>query len=126
MSHEALLKEDTQRPTVPFQITFRDMEGSPSVWLAIQKRIGKLEQFFDRIVRCEVVVSTPHRHHRKGRIRHIQVHLQLPGHDIYINREPEIKSAHFDIYVAVRDAFDTLDRKLEDYVRKMRRTDIAL
>ena len=106
---------------IPFQITFRDFPTSDAVWLAVQGRVEKLETFFDQIVKCDVVVSAPHRHRHADRIYHVQIHLKIGGKDIFINRDPERDEAHADIYVAVRDAFDAAERLLRRRVEKMRR-----
>ena len=37
-----------------------------------------------------------------------------------INRDPKDHHAHEDVYVAIRDAFDAVRRKLQDYARKQR------
>jgi ribosomal subunit interface protein len=102
---------------VPLQITFREMDPSDAVEKAIREKAEKLEEFHGRLTSCHVVVETPHRHHHKGRVHHVKIHLAMPGHDITIDREPEL-GAHEDIYVAIRDAFDASVRQLRDYLKK--------
>ncbi len=104
----------------PFQITFLDFNESDAVWLATQKRIEKLELFFERIVRVEVAISAPHRHRRFDRLYHIQIHIFLPGDDIVINRQPVDNEAHRDIYVAIRDSFNAAERLLREKGRSIR------
>ena len=98
----------------PFQITFLDFSESDAIWLAIQKRIEKLEHFFDRIVRVETSISLPHRHRHSDRLFHIQIHIILPGEDIVVNRKPVHNEAHRDVYVAIRDSFNTAERLLRE------------
>lgn len=105
---------------IPFQITFRDFPESDAVWLAVQKRVEKLETFFNNIVKCDVVISMPHRHRHAHRIYHIKIHLSMAGKDVFIDRDPEENEAHTDIYVAIRDAFNSAERILQDRARKMR------
>jgi hypothetical protein len=67
---------------IPFQITFLDFPKSDAVWMAAQKRIEKLELFFYRIIRFEVVISCPHRHRHADRVRKIRhkvKFLEEPG-----------------------------------------------
>ena len=106
--------------SIPFQITFRDFESSESVWLAIEDRIEKLERFKSRATNCEVIVSKPHRHNSHGQIYHVEIRLRVPGHNIFINRERERNEAHTDVFITIRDAFDALERRLEDFVRVRR------
>lgn len=106
---------------IPFQITFRDFPESDFVWLAAQKRIERLEHFFSRIIRCEVVISCPHRHRHADRLYHVQVHVVLPGDIVVVNRNHPQDESHRDVYVAIRDSFNAAERILEDKVRKIRR-----
>jgi hypothetical protein len=46
--------------------------------------------------------------------------MHVPGAALVINRDPGQDQAHEDVYVAMRDAFDAAERRLEDYVRKSR------
>lgn len=105
---------------IPFQICFRDFPPSDSVWIDVQQRIEKLENFFNHIISCDVVISAPHRHHHKGKVPHIQIRLRVPHACLVVGREPEKDKSHTDIYVAIADGFKALGRQLEDYVRKQR------
>lgn len=103
---------------IPQKIVFRDLEHSDAIELAIQKRIDRLGRLYKRTVRCEVVVSAPHKHSKRGKIFHVEVRLAIPGNDLFVSREPEKKSDRTDIYIAIRDAFDAAERMLEDRMRK--------
>ncbi|MFO1082950.1 MAG: HPF/RaiA family ribosome-associated protein [Reyranellaceae bacterium] len=101
------------------QITFRNIDASATVEARIRERARELEQFFDRIVSCRVVIEAPNRR-RHGDLFHIRVDLKIPGKEIVVKRDPPEHHAHEDIYVAVRDCFDSVRRQLEDYVRRRR------
>jgi len=101
------------------QITFRNIDASPAVEAKIRERARELEQFFDRIVSCRVVIEAPNRR-RHGDLYHIRVDLKVPGNEIVVKRDPPEHHAHEDIYVAVRDCFDAVRRQLEDHVRRQR------
>lgn len=105
---------------IPFKITFRNIPPSDALWDNVQAHIENLEKFFDHIISCTVVLSIPHRHHHKGRIPHVSVHLLVPGNSLIVDREPERDGGHEDIYVVISDAFHALSRKLEDYVERKR------
>ena len=105
---------------IPLQITFRNMPLSPAVRASIQKHAEKLSLLHDRLMSCRVVVRAPHRHHRKGRLYHVSIDAKVPGSEIAVNRDPGEHHAHQDVYVAVRDAFDALARRLEDVARRRR------
>jgi ribosome-associated translation inhibitor RaiA len=105
----------------PLQITFRHMDPSAALEARIRQRAGELDAVCDRIISAHVTVECPHpRRHYHGKVFEVRVDLALPGKDIVVAREPPTKHAHEDPYVAVRDAFDAVRRRLEDYVRERR------
>ncbi len=105
---------------LPLQITFRNMESSPSIEASVRERLARLERVYDSIISCRVVVETPHRHHHQGKLVHLRIDLKVPHGELVVNREPAENQAHEDAYVAVRDAFDAMHRQLEDFVRRQR------
>ncbi len=107
--------------TVPLQITFRDLPSSVAVEAQIRERTEHLEQVFDRLTSCRVIVEGRHRPQRAGRVAHLCIELTLPGKTITIGRggAPEFE-AHDDVFVAVRTAFDAARRQLDRHVRRRR------
>jgi ribosomal subunit interface protein len=105
---------------VPLQITFRHMDTSDAVAARIRERAEELERFFGRIVSCRVVVECRHPRRHQGNLFQVRVDLNVPGREIAVGRDPAAHHAHEDVYVAIRDAFDTTRRLLEDHVREAR------
>jgi ribosome-associated translation inhibitor RaiA/cold shock CspA family protein len=103
---------------IPVEITFKEIARSDAVEARIRELAGKLERVYDRVLRCEVMVETPHRHQHKGRQYHVRVRLTVPGGEIVASHDPGPNESHEDIYVAVRDAFNATKRQLEDYAHK--------
>lgn len=104
----------------PLQVTFSNIPPSDAVRERIKERVEKLETHIEGLISCRVFISAPHRHSQKGGLFEIKVVIALPGHEIVISRHPQEHQAHEDVYVAIRDAFDAAERRLEDYVRKTR------
>lgn len=104
----------------PLQVTFRNIETSPSVEAKVRERVHELEQFDDRIISCRVMIEAPSQRRREGGLYHVRVDLKLPGKEIVVRRDPPEHQAHEDILVAVRDCFDAVRRQLEDHVRRQR------
>jgi len=104
----------------PLQITFRNLDRSEAVEAKVRERVEELEQFYDRITACRVVIEEPTRRHHKGNLFHVRVDLSVPGREIVVKRDPPEHRTHEDIYVAVRDCFDAVRRQLEDHVRRAR------
>jgi ribosome-associated translation inhibitor RaiA len=98
---------------LPLQLTFRNMEPSESIAARIRDRAGKLDRHHRRIVGCGVVVESPHRHHRCGRLYHVRVELTVPRGELLVRRGPTEHHAHRNVYVAIRDAFDAAARRLD-------------
>lgn len=105
---------------LPIQITFRKMAPSPAVEAHIRERAAELERFFGRIMACRVVVEASSRRHEQGNIYHLVIDLTVPGREIVVRRDPPEHHAHEDVLVAVRDAFDSARRQLEDHARAVR------
>lgn len=104
---------------VPLELSFRNMDSSDAVAARVRQRVEKLERYFGRINSCRVVVEAPHRRRRKGKIYYVRIDIGVPGGNIVVDRHPDQRQAHEDVYVAVRDAFDAAQRRLEDYARKI-------
>jgi len=105
---------------VPVQITFRNLDSAPAVEAKVRERVEELEQFYNGIISCHVMIEEPGRHHREGRLYHIRVDLNVPGREIVVKRDPPEHRAHEDILVAVHDCFDAVRRQLEDHARRQR------
>jgi ribosomal subunit interface protein len=103
---------------LPLQLTFRNLDPSPAVEADVREKATKLDQFYDHIMACRVVVEAHHKHHHKGNLYHVRIDLTVPDEELVVSREPHEHHAHEDAYVAVRDAFDAARRQLEDYVRR--------
>lgn len=100
---------------LPLQITLHDIAPSEPVEGYIRERASKLDLFCDGIISCRVAVEPSARHRRKGRRYTVRIHLTLPGNEVVVNRQ-----AAEDLYVAIRDAFETARRKLKDCARRQR------
>jgi len=99
----------------PLQITVRGTDHSEALETHIRDKVDKLEEFFDQITSCHVVVELPHKHHQQGKQFNVRIDIGVPGSEIVVNRDHAE-----DVYVALRDAFDAAKRQIEDYSRKIR------
>ncbi|MFQ5625733.1 MAG: HPF/RaiA family ribosome-associated protein [Methyloligellaceae bacterium] len=105
---------------LPLQISFRNMEPSPAVETRIREKAKKLAQYFHHLTSCRVVVEAPHRHHRKGNIYHVKIEMGVPRKpELVVSNEREENHAHEDVYIALRDAFSTAERRLRDYAGQL-------
>ncbi len=105
---------------VPLELSYRNLEATPAIEKRIHQRVQKLEKMAPDLMACRVMIEAPHRHHHQGRIYHVRVDVTVPGHEVVVSRDPGEHHAHEDLYVAIRDAFDAVERRLEDAERRRR------
>jgi ribosomal subunit interface protein len=100
---------------LPLQVRFKNIPPSEAIEASIYEKASKLDRFNQRIMSCRVVVDSPQRRHRQGKLYDIRIDITVPGKEIAVNREE-----NEDVYVAIRDAFDSAYRKLEEQRRRER------
>jgi ribosome-associated translation inhibitor RaiA len=91
------------------------MGRSDALTARIRADADKLSEFYPRIVNCHVVVEQRDRHKHQGRAFNVRIVLRIPGHEIVDTHDHDE-----DVYVALRDAFAGVTRRLEDYARQQR------
>jgi ribosomal subunit interface protein len=99
----------------PVQITVRHMGPSEALTERIRASADKLSEFYPRIANCHVVIEQEDRHRAQGRSYRASVVLRVPGEQISVTRDHDE-----DLYAAVRDAFASATRQLEEYARRER------
>ena len=98
---------------IPVHILFRNMEPSPALEATAREHANKLESFAPDIMSCQVTIDLEQKHQTQGRPYGVRIALTVPGHELAVNRVQ-----HEDAYVALRDAFDSMKRQLQDAVRQ--------
>ena len=101
--------------SIPLQITVLNVPRSAALEARVMKMTEKLEKFHSRIVSCRVSIEELRRHRSRGRLYHVRVDLRVPGREIVSNHRHDK-----DPYLALRDAFLSLRRQLEDASRVAR------
>ena len=104
----------------PLQISFRGVTSTEAIEAKVQERAARLERYHDQIMSCRVMIESPHRHQHQGKLYHVRIDLTVPGAELVVSREPPAHHEHEDVYVAIRDAFDAAQRRLEDHARVRR------
>ena len=100
---------------LPLQVVFHGMSASPTLEAHAREKAAKLERFSADIISCRIDIDEAHKHQQQGRPFGVRIHLTLPGEELTVDRvENE------DAYVALRDAFDSMRRQVEDKVRRLR------
>ncbi len=102
------------------EIVFRHMPRSPTLEKVVQKRIHKLERRFSHITSCEVVMEETHHHKHQGKLFHIRIDLNVPTKELVVSKEKHDLQAHENPYIAVRDAFNAMEKQLDSYTERLR------
>lgn len=107
---------------IPLSITFRNMGPSEAIERNIREHAEKFDLLFPRIMSCRVVVEAPRRHKHKGNLFRVSIDLKVPGREIVATGAGAgagaKNQAHQDVYVAIRDAFHAVSRRLQDHARR--------
>lgn len=104
----------------PLQVVFHDLERSEAIEDAVRRHAEELENHFDRITKCRVVVEAPHRSSHRGRVYSVRIDIAVPRKEIVVDRDSGRDEKHADVYVAINDAFKAAKRQLSDYAQKLR------
>ncbi len=100
---------------IPLQISLHGIRPSDALYNAIREKAEKLDRYYERIMSCRVVLELAGRHKQQGKQFSVRVDLKVPGGEIAVTHEHDEQ-----IEVALREAFDAVRRKLEDYARTQR------
>ena len=106
----------------PLEIAFHNMDTSEALERKVRGRVGRLNQRYGFINSCHVVVEVPHRNPaNQAREYHVRIEVRVPDKELVVSRDPGDDRTHFDPHLAVRDAFDAMERQLEQFSQKIRR-----
>lgn len=103
----------------PLEIRYQGLTPSPTLSEKIQQKSAKLEKFYHRITRCLVTIGLPHRSQVKGNKFAIKIEVDVPHETLIVNKHSEHEIGHENAYVAIRDAFEAMQRQLQNYVERL-------
>jgi ribosomal subunit interface protein len=104
----------------PLCLTFRHLDRSAALEERVRELTDRLERFHRSIISCGVTIEAPPAHRHKGGPFAVKVELTIPGSVINVNSAHAVQPQHADVYVALRDAFDSVKRQLQDDERRQR------
>ncbi len=94
----------------PIQITFKGRDQTEELVNLIHKKAHKLQQFFDKIISCHIIVEQIKSHQQQN---NIHINLNIPGKEFVVTKKKDKN-----IHIALRNAFDSLQQQLESYTKK--------
>lgn len=116
----------------PLTVSFRGLRHSEALASLVRTQAKVLDRLFPRILDCRVVIERMHRHHHAGTPIHVRVDVRVPGRAIVTEHQPthhadlqraeverlsksaELGTPLSDARLAVREAFRTAARQLQD------------
>ena len=101
----------------PVQITFRHLDASPRLEELIQELADKLD-LATAAIRFHVTVEGTRRPHSS--LFEVSIDLALPGGELHVGQDARLSRVGEDAYAAVRDAFQSLKRQLQDHAMRRR------
>jgi cold shock CspA family protein len=105
----------------PVEIAYRHFEPSAEIRAEVAAQVRRLERFSSRITSCHVVVTRPPNRRRNGDLFQVELRIAMPKHkDIIVDRQPGDAPEHEHARVAIRQAFDSAARQIEEVERDMR------
>ena len=101
-------------------IRFEGMPVSEALREDILRHAAKLWQLAPRMLSCDVAVRHAEHRHLHGNSYAVHVHAVVPGATFEAGRTPPKDQRHEDVYLAVHDAFDAMQRQLSEHGRGRR------
>ena len=89
-------------------ISGHHLEITPALRTYVTSKLGKITRHFDQVVDIKVLLSIENQTEKEGRQK-AECNLHVKGNDLFA------ESAHADLYAAVDDLVDKLDRQVVKY-----------
>jgi len=105
---------------VPPEIAFRNIEPTQELRDRIMEGIASLEEVYEGIITCRVMVEDTNPGRRAGRLNHVRLDITVPKNELVVNRNPPEHPSSYDLPQAIGEAFDKARRQLLEIKRIQR------
>jgi len=95
---------------IPIEIVIRNMPDSTFLENKIHEKAEKLSEFYHSILSCKVVVDIVQKHQHQGKLYNAVITVYVPNNELVVNHKTDENA-----YIVIRDSFDAMYRKLEEY-----------
>jgi cold shock CspA family protein len=102
------------------KIQFKNCDSTRAIEKSIFDHFEKLDRHFSPIIAGKITVEKPHRSKHRGGLYRVTVNLTTPRKELFVGKSPNDEHAHDDVYVAIRDAFLSMERKLRTHFDQLR------
>jgi ribosome-associated translation inhibitor RaiA len=105
---------------MPIQVSFHGLEHSDALETTCKRSVSKLERYCKDITSCRVTVGKSQHRRSSGDLYELRIGLRVPGRTLVVNRVAPVHASNVQLALALREAFDSLRRRLQDHVRVRR------
>ena len=98
-------------------MTFRHIDRSGALESRARELGERLRRYHAGITQCHVTVEGAADYRAGGSLYRVKIHLSVPGAQIHADSRHHDDSAHGDVYIALRDAYSSARRQLQDLRR---------
>jgi ribosome-associated translation inhibitor RaiA len=99
----------------PLRITCRELQPTAALEARIREHLIRLERFHSLLLGCHVILEASTHAHEGGPAVDITIYLEVSDGELSVHRQPS--ESQDDIYIVLRNAFDTAKRVLKDHTR---------
>jgi len=104
--------------TFPTAVAFHGIESPEALRADVLDRVGGLERLLDDVLACRVLVEADSPWRQQDRHYGVFVRVTMPCIEFEAGGNANADPAHQDPYLAIDDTFDSLTRRIEDFVRR--------
>jgi ribosome-associated translation inhibitor RaiA len=103
----------------PVEVHFHGIQRSEAIEQRVREKVAKLEKHFERMTSCRVVLEATQRTALKPKVYCIKIEIGVPRQrPIVVCHERVGSHASEELTMALRDAFETVLRKIEGVASK--------
>ncbi len=89
-------------------ISGHHLEVTPALRSYVETKLDRIHRHFDQVIDIKVLMTVDN-HKEKERRQHIECNIHVKGNDLFA------ESTHADLYAAVDELMDKLDRQVVRY-----------
>jgi ribosome-associated translation inhibitor RaiA len=102
---------------VQMTMTFRHIDRSGALEARARELGERLRRYNSGITQCHLTVEGGVDHYADGSSYTVKIHLSVPGAQIHADSGHHDGTGHRDVYIALRDAYSSARRQLQDLRR---------
>jgi ribosome-associated translation inhibitor RaiA len=106
--------------STPVEVHFHGIEKSEAIEQRVREKVARLEKYFGRMTSCRVGIEVPQRTAQKPKVYQIKIEIGVPRRaPIVISHERKGSHAGEELQLAIRDAFEAAQRKVDGMAAKI-------